>query len=107
MAIQSEEGADAAWTATVPVEPNTHDRLSGWIKMNDARGAVGALLNIQNMQPALNMQHVKTPRVRGTEDWTRVSTVFHSGDVTVVEINCLVGDWGSSIGMAWYDDVAS
>jgi len=100
VSIQSDKGADAAWTATVTVEPNTFYRLSGCIKTKDVRGAVGALLNIQNLQ------HVKTRRVTGTEDWTRVSTVFQTGDATELEINCLFGGWGKSTGQAWYDDVA-
>jgi len=60
---------------------------------------VGALLNIQNMQ------HVRSPRVRGTRDWTRVQTVFRTTGETEVEINCLFGGWGKSTGEAWYDDV--
>ena len=82
------------------VQPNAFYRLSGWIKTKDLRGAVGALLNIQNMQ------HVKTPRVTGTKDWTRVATVFRTTETTALEINCLYGGWGVSTGQAWYDDVA-
>ena len=100
LSIGSEKGADAAWTTTVTVTPNTFYRLSGWIKTQDVRGAVGALLNIQNMQ------HVRTDAVSGTRDWTRVSTVFQSEAVTELEINCLFGGWGTSTGRAWYDDVA-
>jgi alpha-N-arabinofuranosidase len=99
LAIRSGEGADAAWTATVTVRPGTFYRLSGWIRTRDVRGAVGALLNVQNMQ------HVRTPRVRGTRDWKRVSTVFRTGRETELEINCLFGGWGRSTGQAWYDDV--
>jgi len=100
LSIRSEKGADAAWTATVTVQPNTWYRLSGWIKTRDLKGATGACLNIQNLQ------QVRTPRKTGTQDWTRVSTVFRSGTVTVLEINCLFGGWGMSTGQAWYDDVA-
>jgi alpha-L-arabinofuranosidase len=100
LTIRSEKGADAAWTATVTVKPNTLYRLSGWIKTKDIQGAAGALFNIQNLQ------QVRTPRVTGTHDWTRVSTVFQSGEATVLEINCLFGGWGVSTGQAWYDDVA-
>ena len=73
LSIRSEKGTDAAWTTTVTVQPNTFYRLSGWIKTKDLRGAVGALLNIQNMQ------QVRTPRVTGTKDWTRVSTRVPDG----------------------------
>lgn len=100
LSIHSERGTDAAWSSTVTVQPHSFYRLSGWIKTEDVRGAVGALLNIQNMQ------HVRTPRVRGTSDWTRVSTVFQTVEATELEINCLFGGWGMSTGRAWYDDVA-
>jgi len=100
LSISSEKGADAAWTATVAVKPNAFYRLSGWIRTRDVRGAVGALLNVQNLQ------HVRTPRVRGSSDWARVSTVFGTGATTMVEINCLFGGWGRSTGQAWYDDVS-
>ncbi len=99
VSISSAKGADVAWTTTVPVKPNAWYRLSGWIKTKEVRGAVGALLNIQNMQA------VKTPAVSGNRDWTRVSTVFQA-EVTELEINCLYGGWGMSTGQAWYDDLA-
>ena len=99
LSIGSEQGTDAAWTATVTVQPNTFYRLSGWLKTRNIRGAVGALLNIQNMQ------HVRTPRVTGSAEWTRVSTVFRTGEATELEINCLFGGWGQATGQAWYDDV--
>ena len=98
--IRSEQGSDAAWTATVTVRPETFYRLSGWIRTDHVRGAVGALLNIQNMQ------HVRTPAVTGTTDWTEVSTVFRTGTATELEINCLFGGWGTSTGQAWYDDIS-
>ena len=100
LSICSENGSDAAWTTTVHVKPNTFYRVSGWIKTQNIRGAVGALLNIQNMQ------HVRTARVAGTKDWTRVSAVFCTGETTELEINCLFGGWGTSTGQAWYDDLA-
>ncbi len=100
LAIGSDKGTDAAWTTTITVEPDTFYRLSGWIKTKDVRGAVGALLNIQNMQ------HVRTPRVTGTKEWTRVSTIFGTKAETELEINCLFGGWGQSTGQAWYDDVS-
>jgi len=98
ISIGSTKGADAAWTTTVSVNLHAWYRLSGWIKTRDVRGAVGALLNIQNMQA------VKTTAVSVTRDWTQVSTVFQA-EATTLEINCLFGGWGSSTGQAWYDDV--
>ncbi len=100
VSIRSDQGSDAAWTATVAVRSNTFHSLSGWIKTANVRGAVGALLNIQNLQ------HVRTARVAGTKDWTQVSTLFRTGAATELEINCLFGGWGASTGQAWFDDVS-
>lgn len=99
LAIRSEKGSDAAWSTKVRVQPHAFYRLSGWIRTEAVHGAVGALLNIQNLQ------HVKTPSVTGTQDWTRVSVAFNSETATELEVNCLFGGWGSSTGCAWYDDV--
>ncbi len=99
VSIASDRGGDAAWTATVEVQPGTWYRLSGWIRTRAMRGAAGALLNIQNMQA------VRTRAVSGTRDWTHVATVFQA-EAARLEINCLYGGWGSSTGQAWYDDVA-
>ena len=97
--ITSKDGADAAWTTTVKVQPNARYQLSGWIKTRGVRGALGALLNIQNMP------EVKTNAVNGDTDWTRVSTVFYA-TTSQLEINCLFGGWGRSTGEAYYDDVS-
>ncbi|MBN2473362.1 MAG: hypothetical protein JXB62_02045 [Pirellulales bacterium] len=97
--ITSEEGADIAWCATVPVEPHTTYRLSGWIKTENVRGAKGALLNLHNIQPA------QTDAVSGTHDWTQVEVLFDTGGNDSVQVNCLLGGWGQATGKAWYDDV--
>jgi|GEM_PF-1369368 len=99
VSIRSDQGADAAWTTTVPVRPDRLYRLSGWIRTQAVRGAVGALLNLQNMQ------HVRTPRVRGTVGWTRVAVDFRTRTEDHIEVNCLFGGWGSATGQAWYDDL--
>ena len=99
VSIGSAKGVDAAWTTTVMVERDAWYRLSGWIKTREVHGAVGALLNIQNMQA------VRTQAVSGTRDWTQVSTVFRA-EAAELQINCLFGGWGASTGQACYDDVA-
>jgi uncharacterized protein len=99
--VTSERGADLGWAATVPLEPFGRYRLSGWIKTDQvaAGSGRGALLNVHDVQPAA------TPAVTGTQDWTRVETVFEVQDQHSVQINCLLGGWGSSTGRAWFDDV--
>jgi alpha-L-arabinofuranosidase len=101
VAISSERGADIAWTITVPIEPYSVYRLSGWIKTENLKpvgNARGALLNIHGAPAATNA-------VTGTSDWTRVEVTFEVEDEDAVQVNCLLGGWGLATGKAWYDDL--
>ena len=100
--ITSQSGADISWSQRVSVEPNTDYKLSAWIKTENVRGAMGALLNMHELQSGTP---VRTRPVTGTRDWTKVETEFNSGDNKVLTVNCLFGGWGRSTGTAWYDDV--
>jgi alpha-L-arabinofuranosidase len=99
--ISSDEGADACWTCTVPVEPFAKYRLSGWIKTENLKVTTGrgAMLNIHNLQP------VATSPLTGTTDWTQVEVTFDTKDQDALQINCLYGSWGLATGKAWYDDL--
>ncbi|MBL7040477.1 MAG: alpha-L-arabinofuranosidase [Pirellulaceae bacterium] len=104
--ISSEEGADIGWHATVPVQPHSSYRLTGWIKTEnvttatpDGRPGRGALLNLHNIQPSA------TEAVTGTKDWTKVELMFDTGGQVEVQVNCLFGGWGLATGKAWYDDI--
>ena len=101
IAISSASGADAGWLTSVVVKPHTRYRLSAWIRTQDLVGGSGkgALLNLHNIQP------LQTPAVTGTTDWMKVAVEFETGSRSTVEINCLFGGWGRSIGKAWFDDV--
>jgi alpha-L-arabinofuranosidase len=83
------------------VEPFGRYRLSGWIKTDNvsAESGRGALINVHDMQPAA------TAAVTGTADWTMVETTFEVQDQHAVQVNCLLGGWGSSKGTAWFDDL--
>ncbi|MBN2207059.1 MAG: hypothetical protein JW742_06630, partial [Candidatus Aminicenantes bacterium] len=98
--ISSTDGADASWSAVVPITPFAKYRLSGWIKTKDLDPGLsrGALLNIHGM-------NVATRPLRGTQDWTRVDVEFDSGANDAVSVNCLFGGWGKATGAAWYDDI--
>jgi len=100
--ISSESGADAAWFRTAVVEAYSVYRLSGWIKTDSVAGisGEGALLNLHGGPT------VKTQALTGTNDWTRVSVEFETGDTESVTINCLLGGWGQAAGTAWYDDLS-
>jgi putative membrane-bound dehydrogenase-like protein len=100
--ISSTAGGDISWSQRVNVEPNVNYKLTAWIKTEDVQGAMGALLNMHELQSGTP---VRTKPVTGTKDWTEVETEFNGGDNKTLTINCLFGGWGRSTGTAWYDDV--
>lgn len=99
--LASNDGADISWSTTVPVEPFSRYRLSGWIKTEDVvvTSGRGALLNLHDRQG------VATEAVVGTSDWKQVSVEFDLDDVDSLQINCLFGGWGQATGKAWFDDL--
>ena len=97
-----EDGADAAFWTTVPVNPLGIYRLSGWIKTKDIESVAnghGAQLNIHEIGSA------RTESLTGTNDWTEVSFEFKPLGKKEVQINCLFGGWGRATGTAWFDDI--
>jgi putative membrane-bound dehydrogenase-like protein len=100
--ISSENGGDISWSQRVNVEPNTAYKLTAWIKTDNVRGAMGALLNMHELQGGTP---VRTRPVTGTKDWTQVETEFNSGDNKTLTVNCLFGGWGRAMGTAWFDDI--
>lgn len=100
--IASENGGDISWSQRVNVEPNTSYKLTAWIKTENVRGAMGALLNMHELQSGTP---VRTRPVTGTKDWTQVEAEFNSGDHKMLTVNCLFGGWGRSTGVAWFDDI--
>jgi alpha-L-arabinofuranosidase len=99
--IASEQGGDASWTVTVPVEPFGRYRLSGWIRTENLQtsGGRGALLNVHTMADAV------TRPLTGDNDWTQVEVEFDVDDQDAVQVNALLGGWGNATGTAWFDDV--
>jgi putative membrane-bound dehydrogenase-like protein len=96
--ISSDTGADASMYVDVPVEPYTDYHLSAWIKTENIKGAMGALLNV-------HLTDTRTPAVTGTSDWTKVEANFNTGERKTVSINCLFGGFGDATGTAWFDDI--
>jgi putative membrane-bound dehydrogenase-like protein len=100
LTIRTKEARDCGAAVTVPVEPGTRYRLSGWIRttgLQPVRGP-GALLNIHSGE--------RTKGVRGTSPWTEVSLEFDSGNRRQAVIHCLFGGYGGATGTAWFDDVS-
>ncbi len=103
--IDSEKGADTSFFTSVPVKPDTDYQLAGWVKTAGLLGARGAQMNAHEVQ-----QQPRGSRTnaydRGTQQWSKVETIFNSLDRTEITINCLFGGWGKSTGTAWWDDVS-
>ena len=96
--LQSDRGSDTSWYADVTLESHTDYRLSAWVKTDNVRGAMGALLNVHGTD-------YRTNAVNGTGDWRKVEVTFNTGTATQFSINCLFGGWGRSTGAALYDDI--
>ena len=99
--IESSDGADAVWWTTAVVQPQSRYRLSGSIRTENvlAGSGLGALLNVHEIPAA------KTNAVTGTSAWQQVSVEFDTGERQQVQVNALLGGWGSSSGKASYDDL--
>jgi len=101
LAISSAKNSDSGAAVVVPVKKNTRYKLSAWIKTADLKPAgngPGALLNVHGGE--------RTNSVRGSKDWTEVSTDFDSGDRAVLLVHCLFGGYGGATGTAWFDDIS-
>ena len=97
--IRSDTGADASWSRDVAVKPGSYYRLSGLVATRGVSGAMGALLNVHQVAGAA------TKALSGDTGWTRLETVFRTGDRTSIQINCLFGGWGQSKGRASFGEV--
>jgi len=101
VAISSEKGADASWTAEVPIRPYSRYKLSGWVKTEGLAAGTGrgAQINIDGEEAW------RTAPLAGTVDWSRVEVEFDAGANDVLAVTCLFGGWGKSTGKAWFDDI--
>lgn len=90
---------DAWFAQQVTVEPNNFYVLSGWIKTENVSAGVGANLSLVGTW-------THTEGLHGTNNWTRVSLWFNSGDSTQITVGARLGYWaGTSSGTAWFDDL--
>lgn len=103
--IKAGAPTDAHWVQTVPIQPNTNYRVSGWIKTENVGHTVetvdmGATLSI------LGTWDEHSNALLGTNDWTYVSFAFNSRQRTEVTVAARLGFWsGTTTGTAWFDDL--
>ncbi|MDB6119264.1 MAG: dolichyl-phosphate-mannose--protein O-mannosyl transferase [Verrucomicrobiaceae bacterium] len=89
----------------VMVKPNTHYRMTVFIRTKDAdpekRGAKhGGSMSILG-------GYVMTPPVTGTKVWTRVMREFDTGNETEIEIGLNLGYYYAKVkGTAWFADAS-
>jgi putative membrane-bound dehydrogenase-like protein len=101
LSISATAPVDAGAAVTVAVKPRTRYLLSAWIKTIDHRpngNGPGALLNVHGGE--------RTNSIKGSTDWTRVSTEIDTGDRRELLIHCLFGGYGGASGTVLYDDVS-
>ena len=98
--VRSESGADAGYTTTIPVKPNSLYRITAWVKTEGVTkvDGQGATLNLHSRP-----EHAQL--VTGTTDWTQVSMDVNTGDDDSLQLNCILGYYGTAKGRAWFDDV--
>ncbi len=98
LSIDSLKPNDARWTQTVPVQPGTWYRLTGWARTED----VGA----QNRGAALSIMGTfhESQDLRGTQGWTPLALwVRTTAAQTTLEVACRLGGYASlNSGRAWY-----
>ena len=101
LSISSARPTDSGIAVTVPVKPRTRYRLAAWLKALDHKpsgNGPGAMLNIHMGE--------RTNSVKGSTDWTEVSTEFDSGDRSELLIHCLFGGYGGATGTVLFDDIS-
>ena len=99
--IGSDGFNDTSLYASVNLKAGVRYSFSAWIKTENVSGAMGALLNVHELQKA-----AMTKGIRNTSNWQKVETEFLNPSNRRVTLNCLFGGWGQSKGRAWYDDVS-
>ena len=103
--VENAEACDTIVGQKVAVKPNTHYRMTAFIRTKDVTpvkrgGKEGASM-------AVSGGFVKTPSVTGTKVWTRVSHEFNTGGETEIEIGARLGHYSNLVtGTAWYADLS-
>lgn len=103
--VENAQGCDTIVGQKVAVKPNTHYRMTAFIKTKDVAtvkrgGKEGASMTVSG-------GFIKTPSVTGTKVWTRVTHDFNTGGETEIEIGARLGHYSNAVtGTAWYADMS-
>ncbi|MFA5840323.1 MAG: DUF2079 domain-containing protein [Candidatus Margulisiibacteriota bacterium] len=99
--IQHLGKADSRWTQVIEVRPNTHYKLSGWIKTIDvARLGEGAFMAAEDTC-------IRTDVLFGTNDWVYMEAEGVTNvNQTSVKVECRLGNWGApNCGSVYFDKI--
>ena len=92
---------DGGAIVNVRVKPATRYRLSAWVKAVDLQpvgDGLGAMLFVEGGD--------RSASVKGSSEWTQVSTELETGDRTRLLVHCLIGAFGGATGTVIYDDLS-
>lgn len=104
MLLATENDNDISFTQELIVQPHTDDLLSGWVKTEDVKivqegGKVGANLSLLESTE-------RSSSLTGTNDWTYLTLMFNSQDLTTFRAGARLGHNGSTCtGKVWFDDL--
>ncbi|MEN8693814.1 MAG: PVC-type heme-binding CxxCH protein [Akkermansiaceae bacterium] len=100
--INSDTLSDTSWQTQLTIKADTRYRLSALVRTEDIKGSGrGALLNVHELQSP----RVATKALKGTKNWTELSTDFDSQGRQSISINTLFGGWGQSTGTAEWKNI--
>jgi alpha-N-arabinofuranosidase len=112
LAVEFTAGEDVNYyhaRRTLPAEPNTGYRLTGWIRTEELTSGNGACFQIGDARGWLATRSAAlTPDARGTADWTRVETDYITlPDTKEIEVIARrLSGAGPVKGRAFYRDVS-
>jgi alpha-L-arabinofuranosidase len=98
--INADRMAEGRWSSKVLLKPWSKYRFTGWIKTENivSEQGKGAGFRIEGLEVAPN-------GFQGTNDWTKVSYEFETGNNDCCVIACVLDIENSAKGRAWFDDM--
>ncbi len=101
--ISSDTLVDAQWHQKLVVKPYSRYRLSGWVKTAGVEPGTGggAMVCADTFHGIISSRPLT-----GTHGWTNITVEFETEYSDAIEILCVLGLQGQSLGTAWFDDIA-
>ncbi len=99
--IHSDLPKFGVWSTKVNVKPWSKYKFTGWIKTEN-------LLNTDGEGAGFNLAPVSEEYTGylGTNDWTRVTREFETGNEDCLVLECVFNRGGLSTGRVWFDEMS-